>query len=164
MTGADILDLVILVTLFLYVANGFMSGFIIQGCRLFSLVGAFWAVRAWTSPAADWLTFISSPAWRSIMAAAIILTAVLIGIGILGRLLKKLVSFSFGGWIDRICGALLALVVGLIFWTVILLFLHKLFPGAEFLRDSRALPYFDGIFRFLSPWLPQQLIEYLNFN
>ena len=159
--GADIFDLIVVLSLGAYTLSGFFSGFILQFARLFSLLGAFWAMRSWTALLAPHLTFVANPSWRTIAAGVIIFIVVLLAIGIIARLLKKLVAFSFGGWIDKICGALLGFVVGVLFWTLIIIILQKFFPDMEFMRNSRVLPWFDALVDQLRQWLPPDLAEYL---
>ena len=159
--GANIFDLIIILTLAGYTLSGFFSGFILQFARLFSLVGAFWAMRSWTPLLAPRLEFVAEPSWRSIAAAVIIFIVVLLAIGIIARLLKKLVSFSFGGWIDKLLGALLGCAVGLIFWTIIIVLLEKFFPEGEFLRNSQLVPYFNTFVENLRHWLPPELASYI---
>lgn len=159
--SADIFDLLVVLTLAAYTLSGFFSGFILQFARLFSLVGAFWAMRSWTGLLAPHLDFVADPAWRAIAAGVIIFVVVLLAIGIAARLLKKLVSFSFGGWIDRICGAILGFIVGALFWTLIIVVLQKFFPDMEFLRNSRVAPYFMVLADQIRQWLPPELAKYV---
>ena len=159
--GADIFDLLVVLTLGGYTLSGFFSGFILQFARLFSLVGAFWAMRSWTGLLAPHLEFVANPSWRVIAAGVIIFIVVMLAIGVIARLLKKLVTFSLGGWIDKILGALFGFVVGVLFWTLIIVVLQKVFPDMEFLRDSRVSPAFDQVIAQLRQWLPPDLASYI---
>lgn len=160
--GADVFDLVVVISLCWSLLSGFLSGFVIQFARLFSLVGAFWAMRAWTPLLAPHLGFVADPSWRTIAAGAIIFIGVMILIGVIARILKKIIAFSFGGWIDKLCGAILGLGFGILFWAIIMIVLDKLFPDAEFLRNSRVIPYFDIIVEQIRQWLPADLAKYLG--
>ena len=84
---------------------------------------------------------------------------VLIAVGLLARLLQKLLAFSFVGWIDKLTGGLLGLAKGVLLCAVVLLLLQKLFGDAEFLRHSRALPYFNSLISQVRGWLPPDLIS-----
>ena len=75
------------------------------------------------------------------------------------RLLQKLLAFSFVGWIDKLTGGLLGLAKGVLLCAVVLLLLQKLFGDAEFLRHSRALPYFNSLISQVRGWLPPDLIS-----
>ena len=65
-------------------------------------------------------------------------------------------------WLPPICGALgglLGLAKGVLLCAVVLLLLQKLFGDAEFLRHSRALPYFNSLISQVRGWLPPDLIS-----
>lgn len=155
--GQDIFDLIIVVTLVLFTIRGVTNGFIGEVAGICSLIGGFWAARAWNAQVAPWLNFISDPSLRSIAACALVFVAVMLAIGLLARILKKVISFSFAAWADRLAGAVLGLAKGLLVWALIFIVLEKLFSDAPFLRDSRALPYFTAIIDQIKQWLPPEL-------
>ncbi len=155
--GQDIFDLVIVVTLVLFTLNGVRNGFIGEVAGICSLIGGFWAARAWNAQVAPFLDFISDPSLRSIAACALIFVVVALAIGLLARGLRKLVSLSFVAWADRLAGAVLGLAKGVLIWALIFIVLEKLFRDAPFLRDSRALPYFTAIIDQIKQWLPPEL-------
>lgn len=159
--GANIFDLVVLITLIGNTVSGYISGFIVQFTRIFSLVAAFWAMGQWTDSLAPRLSFIQSPSWRAISAGVIIFFVTLLLVGVLANILKKIVAFSHAGWLDKLCGAITALGVGLIIWTLIVIVLENLFPQAEFVRDSRLIPYFNTLIGQIRQWLPPDLAKYL---
>lgn len=158
--AASILDIIVVISLGFNIVSGFFTGFIVQFARIFSIIAAFWAMRQWSGALAVNLTFIAQPAWRNICASVIIFLAVIFIIGILSRILRKIVNFSLGGWLDKICGALFGLVLGILIWTIIFIVLQNLFPNAEFLQGSRLLPWFNMFIAELRPWLPPELAKY----
>lgn len=159
--GANIFDVILLISLLGNTISGYISGFIVQFTRIFSLVAAFWAMSQWTDLLAPRLSFIHSPSWRVISAGVIIFFATLLLVGILANLLKKIIVFSHAGWLDKLCGAITGLGVGLIIWILIIVVLEFLFPQAEFVRDSHLIPYFNMIIERIRPWLPPDLAKYL---
>lgn len=159
--GPDILDLVIVVSLVLFTIRGVTNGFVGEIAGICSLVCGFWAARAWGMAASQWFGFIADPSLRSIVAYTVVFIVVMLAIGLVARLLRKLLAFSFAGWIDRIAGALLGLAKGLFVWALIIIVLEKLFQDAPFLRDSRALPYFTAIIDQIRQWLPPELASHI---
>ncbi|MBD5553280.1 MAG: CvpA family protein [Desulfovibrio sp.] len=159
--GPDILDLVIVVSLVLFTIRGATNGFVGEIAGIGSLVCGFWAARAWGAPCAQWFGFIADPSLRSIVAYTVVFIAVMLAIGLIARLLRKLLALSFAGWIDRFAGALLGLAKGLLVWALIFIVLEKLFQDAPFLRDSRALPYFTAIIDQMRQWLPPELASHI---
>lgn len=159
--GQDIFDLIIVVTLVLFTLRGISNGFVGEVAGIFSLVGGFWAARAWNAQIAPYLDFIADPSLRQIAACALIFVVVMLGIGLLARLLKKLVAFSFVAWADRLAGAILGFAKGLLIWALIFIVLEKLFQDAPFMRDSRAIPYFTAIIDQIKQWLPPELASHI---
>lgn len=156
----NMFDLIVIITLLGYVLAGYITGFIVQLARVFSLVAAFWAMGRWTDSLAPYLSFIESASWRPVAAAVIIFFATLLLAGILARLLKKIVIFSHAGWLDKLLGALAALAVGLIVWILIFMVLEYFFPQAEFIRSSSLAPYFNKIIDLLRQWFPQDALKF----
>lgn len=155
--GPDIFDLVIVITLALFTIRGATDGFVGEVAGIFALIAGFWAARAWNAQLAPYLTFIGNPSWRIAAACAILFLVAMIAIGFLARILKKIMAFSFAAWIDRFAGAILGLVKGVLLWALVIVLLEKLFQDAQFLRESRALPYFDAIIDQFRQWLPPDL-------
>lgn len=151
----DILDLIIVITLVLFTLRGVRNGLVGEVAGIFSLLGGFWAARAWSAKLVPYLSFIQDPSWRIIASSVIIFIAVMLVIGFLARLLKKIISYSFAGWIDKIGGALFGLAKGVLLWALLFIVLVNLFQDAPFLRDSRALPYFRHIIELIQPYLPE---------
>jgi membrane protein required for colicin V production len=113
------LDIVILVILAIAAFTGLKAGIIKV---LFTIVGIIVGVilaGRFSDDFAGVLTFID-PDWAKIAAFAIILVAVLVISGILAALLSKLISLVLLGWVNRLAGAILGIVVGAIFCSAIL--------------------------------------------
>jgi len=142
-----------------FAARGFWTGFVGEVAGLLSIVGGFWVSHHFHTVLAPHLTFITEPAWRNIASYVLLFLGVLIAVGLLARLLQKLLAFSFVGWIDKLTGGLLGLAKGVLLCAVVLLLLQKLFGDAEFLRHSRALPYFNSLISQVRGWLPPDLIS-----
>lgn len=155
--GHDIFDLIIVATLVLFTLRGAANGFIGEVAGIFSLLGGFWAAQAWQASLAPMLTFIADPAMRSVCACVILFIAAMLVIGVAARLLKKLAAFSFVAWLDRLAGAILGLIKGVLIWALVIIVAQKLWQNAEFMRDSRCVPYFDAIIDYLKQWLPPSL-------
>ena len=149
--GQDIFDVIIVLVLTAFAARGFWTGFVGEVAGLISIVGGFWVSHHFHTVLAPHLTFITEPAWRNIASYVLLFLGV--------RLLQTLLAFSFVGWIDKLTGGLLGLAKGVLLCAVVLLLLQKLFGDAEFLRHSRALPYFNSLISQVRGWLPPDLIS-----
>lgn len=155
--GQDIFDLVIVVTLVIFTLRGVSNGFVVEVAGILSLVGGFWAARAFNASLAPNLTFIQDPSLRYITACALLFIGAMLAISLVARILKKIIAFSFVAWADHLAGALLGLVKGIVLWALIIIILDKIFKDAPFMKDSRAIPYFGTIIDWIGQWLPPEI-------
>ena len=114
------LDIVILVFLAIAAITGLKVGIIKV---LFTVVGVIVGVilaGRFSDSLAGVLTFIDNPGWAKTAAFAIILIAVLVIAGALAALLSSIISAVLLGWVNRLGGAVLGIVVGAVFCAAIL--------------------------------------------
>jgi membrane protein required for colicin V production len=91
--------------------------------------GIFLAGRYYGGLAA--LLFPSGATWANIAAYAIIAIATLVVASVIGWLLAKLVNFAALGWLDRVMGFILGIVIGGLLCAAILAIVVKYYPGME---------------------------------
>ena len=90
--GQDIFDVIIVLVLTAFAARGFWTGFVGEVAGLISIVGGFWVSHHFHTVLAPHLTFITEPAWRNIASYVLLFLGVLIAVGLLARLLQKLLA------------------------------------------------------------------------
>lgn len=160
--GQNIFDLAVVVVLALFAIRGVRNGFIVEIAGIFALIAGFWTARAWSADLAPRVAFISDPGLRPLAACVIIFVATMIAVGLAARILKKIVSFSFIGWLDKLAGFVLGLTKGAVIWALAFIVLDKIMPDAEFMRDSRAVPYFSMLVEQIKEFLPPDLADRLS--
>jgi membrane protein required for colicin V production len=157
------LDVVILVVFAISVFSGLRVGLIKV---LFTVVGIIVGVVLaghFSTSLGDKMTFISNPGWAKIAAFAIILVVVMIISGILAAFLSKLISLVLLGWVNRLAGAVLGLVVGAFFMAAILsIWVHYLGPSATVSNSALARFLLDK-FPFVLGLLPSEFDSIRNF-
>lgn len=158
----QVFDIVIIISLAFFLVNGALMGLIGGLAGIFSIIAAFWAASAWHGALAPYFGFIADPSWRVIAACLVIFFGVIFVVGIVARILKKIVSYSFVGWLDKLCGAALGLCKGIIFWLVVLIALNYVMPDAAFLKESHAVPYFRSVLSRIQPLLPPDMAGKLH--
>lgn len=155
--GHDIFDLVIILTLVFFTIRGISQGFIAEAAGIVSLLVGFWVAKTYNGVLEPYLTFLSDPGWRSICACAILFIGAMIVVAVAARVLKKIISFSFASWADRLAGGLLGLAKGVIIWGLLLIIILNLFQNAEFVKDSRVIPYFMALIEQIRELLPPDI-------
>ncbi|MCJ7669749.1 MAG: CvpA family protein [Dehalococcoidia bacterium] len=124
------LDIVIIIVIVLLGIAGLRQGMIRTVFGIAGLIGGiFLAGRYYDELAA--LLFPSGATWANIAAYAIIAIATLVVAGVIGWLLAKLVNFAALGWLDRVMGFILGVVIGGLLCAAILAIVVKYYPGME---------------------------------
>jgi membrane protein required for colicin V production len=124
------LDIVIIVVIVLLGIAGLRQGMIRTVFGIAGLIGGiFLAGRYYDGLAAR--LFPSGAIWGNIAAYAIILLATLLVAGVIGWLIAKLVNFAALGWLDRVMGFILGVVIGGLLCAAILAIAAKFYPGME---------------------------------
>ncbi len=122
------LDIVIIVVAVLLGLVGLRQGIIRTVFGIAGLIGGIVLAGRYYGG----LAAVLSPAgatWASIAAYAIILIATLIVAGVIGWLVAKLVHFAALGWLDRLVGFILGVVIGGLLFAAILAIISKYYPG-----------------------------------
>ncbi len=153
------LDILLICILGLFALRGVFQGFIAEAAGLISLLGGFWCAYHFYPQLAPSLTFVQESAWRQIIAYALIFLAVFIVVGIIARLLQKILSLSFMVWLDKLAGLALGLLKGLVICALLLIAIKTFLDDAPFLQKSTIVPYLKGIIEYLYALLPPDLFR-----
>jgi len=124
------LDIVIIVVLILLGVAGLRQGMIRTVFGIAGLIGGIVLAGRYYQPFAARL-FPSGAIWGNIAAYAIILLATLLVAGVIGWLIAKLVNFAALGWLDRVMGFILGVVIAGLLCAAILAIVVKFYPGME---------------------------------
>jgi membrane protein required for colicin V production len=138
------LDIVIIIVVVSLGIAGLRQGMIRTVFGIAGLIGGIFLAGRYYDELAERL-FPSGAIWGNIAAYAIILIATLVVAGVIGWLLAKLVNFAALGWLDKVMGFILGVVIaGLIFAAILafaLLFVDY-YPGMEATINQSALGSF----------------------
>jgi membrane protein required for colicin V production len=150
------LDIVIIVVAVLLGLVGLRQGIIKTVFGIAGLIGGIVLAGRYYSGLAALL----SPAgatWANIAAYAIILIATLIVAGVIGWLVTKLVHLVLLGWLDRLVGCILGVVVGGLLCAAILAIVVKYYPATEAVISQSGVAKFvmEG-FPLLLALLPEE--------
>jgi membrane protein required for colicin V production len=124
------LDIVIIVVIVLLGIAGLRQGMIRTVFGIAGLIGGIVLAGRYYDELAARL-FPSGAIWGNIAAYAIIVIATLVVAGVIGWLIAKLVNFAALGWLDRVMGFILGVVIGGLLCAAILAIVVKYYPGME---------------------------------
>jgi membrane protein required for colicin V production len=124
------LDIVIIVVVVLLGLAGLRQGMIRTVFGIAGLIGGIFLAGRYHDELAA-LLFPSGAVWSNIAAYAIIAIATLVVAGVIGWLLAKLVNFVALGWLDKLVGSILGVVIGGLLCAAILAIAVKYYPGVD---------------------------------
>lgn len=114
----NILDIIILICLIPALIQGIIKGFISQAVSIIAIIVGVWASSHFAGFVCQWLSkfFTTSGQILEVSAFAIIFILVLIALILLGKLLDKILTLAMLGWLNKLLGAVFAVVK----WTLVL--------------------------------------------
>jgi membrane protein required for colicin V production len=150
------LDIVIIVVAVLLGIVGLRQGIIRTAFGIAGLIGGIVLAGRYY----DGLAALLSPSgatWANIAAYAIILFATLIVAGVIGSLVAKLVHLVMLGWLDRLVGFILGVVIGGLLCAAVLAIVLKYYPSTEaVIRQSGVAEFLMEQFPLLLALLPKE--------
>jgi len=156
MNNLNGLDIVIIIFLVITAIIGFSKGLIETVSTLVGIILGVVLAGCFSGPIADWLsTALRNPIQVKIAGFAIIIIVFLIISLIISLLLSKLLSLLLLGWVDRLGGAVLGLVIGGLVCSAILTPITKHnFVGIEgTVQGSSLASFFVDHFNIVLPIL-----------
>jgi membrane protein required for colicin V production len=150
------LDIVIIVSLVGGLIGGLISGLIRSLLSLAGLVLGIYLAGRYYPAVADHLTFIHSQSGAHIAAFALIFLAVILLFAILGFILRHLASAITLGWLDRLLGGILGVLIAGVVWGALLSLWIHYFPN-NIVRDSTLARFLLAQFPFILDLLPGSL-------
>lgn len=117
----NILDIILLLCFVAALIQGIRKGFIAQAIAIISIVAGVWLSFRFSTLVSIWLTqyIPASGQVLKTVAFALILILVIWGLAALGKVIEATVKIAMLGWLNRLLGALFALlkcalIVGLV--------------------------------------------------
>lgn len=153
------LDLTLLCVLSFFVVRGVMHGLIEEAAGLIGVVGGLFASYKYHGLVAPYLVgLMPDQSWRDILAYVFIFITVLLVVGLVARLLQKLVKFAFANFVDKLGGAGIGLLKGMVLCAIVLNLTMPFFAQAAFVRESRIIPHIASFMDVFRELLPQNLV------
>lgn len=157
-------DIILLICFIPALVQGFRKGFISQIIAIISIILGAWLSFRFASEVSVWLAqyITGSEQILKITAFALILTTVIIGLALLGKLLESTFELVMLGWLNKLLGAAFSLVkAGLLIGLAIMVFcsLNNTFSlvSEEVLKESVLFPPLKDLAYTVFPYLKELL-------
>ena len=164
------IDIIILATLALSLIMGFFWGLIRQVIALVGLAGGLILAGQYYAGAADFLHgsdgkgLVADENWARIIAFVGIMILFSLLLGIVGSTLRLVARLLFLGWLDRLLGAVLGLLIALTLTTSMVI-VATVFPVpglSDGVRDSQVAQMLSGYIPVVLAMLPQEFHQYYD--
>ncbi len=136
-------DIVIIIYLCLSVLSGFMQGLIRTVLSIIGLIVGIILAAHFYKQLGDILTFISNKNVADVVAFIIILLVVIGIAAFIAWILRSLIKAIMLGWVDKIGGAVLGLILGALSISAFLAIIEKV-SNSSLITDSKLAGFFPG--------------------
>ena len=155
-------DIVIIIYLCLSVLSGFMQGLIRTVLSIIGLIVGIILAAHFYKQLGDVVTFISNKNVADVVAFIFILLVVMGIAALIAWFLRSLIKAIMLGWVDKIGGAVLGLILGALSISAILSIIAKV-SKTSLITDSKFAGFFLDKFPLILKFLPGDFSMVRNF-
>lgn len=144
------IDIAFMIVMAIAIVKGFFRGFVVALFSFFAyIIGLAAALKLSVVVAHHFESSSSiSSKWIPVLSFALVFIAVVFLVNIFGRILKKTTQLAMLGWIDRLAGIVLYMLIYALIFSVILFFAEKtMMIKPETIAASK-------VHGFVAPWAP----------
>lgn len=156
----NILDIILLICFIPAVIQGLRKGFISQAISIVSLVLGIWLSARFASAVSSWIGqwITASGQVLEIVAFALILILVFLGLGAIGKLIEATIKLVMLGWLNRLLGVVFALLKTMLIVGLVIMAFNSLnvtfgFVKEEVLNQSMLYPPLKNLANDVFPYL-----------
>lgn len=139
----NLLDIIIAVIILFCLVRGIFRGMVKEVSSIIGVLGGFYAGYTYYPQVADYLrAWAGDFAYIDTVSFLILFFGIFMLIAVLGVIIKYLLNIAFLGWADRLGGALLGSMKGLLIVSSLLVAFTAFLPkGSTFITESKLAPY-----------------------
>lgn len=145
-----IIDIAFLLVMIISVFKGFSKGFVVGIFSFIAFIIGLAAALKLSALVAQHLQTASgvSGKWMPFLAFSLVFIVVVLLVNIGARIIRKTISIAMLGWLDRLAGIVLYIIIYTIIFSVILFFAEKMaLLKPETIKASK-------VYNFVAPWGP----------
>lgn len=146
-----IIDIAFALIMILAIFKGISKGFIVGIFSLLAFIIGLAAAVKLSAVVAAYLSKNVMPAtkWIPVISFLLVFILVVLLVGLGAKILKKTIEFAMLGWLDRIGGMVLYIIIYTIIFSVILFFAEKVFLLKPDVIAASV------VYKYVSPWGPK---------
>lgn len=146
-----IIDIAFVILMILAIFKGISKGLVLGIFSLLAFIIGLAAALKLSVVVAGWLkdSAGSFSKWLPLISFMLVFIAVILLVGLLARVVKKTMQFAMLGWLDKLGGVILYVVIYTIIFSIFLFFAEKLFfIQPTTIQDSK-------VYSYVAPWGPK---------
>jgi membrane protein required for colicin V production len=146
-------DLVVLVIVLFCMIRGLFKGLIREVSGIVAVIAGFYGAFTYYGNLSDHLAFlISTPEIRHLASFGILFCGILVVVGLMAALIRRLLHLVFLGWVDRTFGLIFGTAKGALIVSVLFVMLTAFVPTgtASVMVKSESAPYLAKISRTMT--------------
>ena len=146
-----IIDIAFILVMIIAVFKGLGKGFIIGIFSLLAFIIGLAAAIKLSAVVAAYLSknVASATKWLPVISFLLVFIVVILLVGLGARLIKKTIDLAMLGWLDRLGGMVLYIIIYTIIFSVILFFAEKILLLKPMVIERSV------VYKYVSPWGPK---------
>ncbi len=146
-----IIDIAFILTMIIAIFKGLSKGFIIGIFSLLAFIIGLAAAIKLSAMVAAYLSknVISATKWLPVISFLLVFIVVILLVGLGARLIKKTIDFALLGWVDKLAGMFLYIIIYTIIFSILLFFAEKILVIKPDVIGSSI------VYKYVSPWGPK---------
>jgi membrane protein required for colicin V production len=146
-----IIDIAFILTMIIAIFKGLSKGFIIGIFSLLAFIIGLAAAIKLSAMVAAYLSknVISATKWLPVISFLLVFIVVILLVGLGAKLIKKTIDFALLGWVDKLAGMFLYIIIYTIIFSILLFFAEKILVIKPDVIGSSV------VYKYVSPWGPK---------
>jgi membrane protein required for colicin V production len=153
-------DLMVLVIVLFCMIRGVFRGLIREVSGIVGVIAGFYGAFNYYFTLSPYLEFlIQTSGIRHLVSFSVLFCAIVILVGLLAALIRKLMHVVFLGWVDRTFGLIFGTAKGILFVSVLFIMLTVFVTSgsASLMNRSETAPYLERISRTMTLFISRNL-------
>lgn len=159
-------DLMVLVIVLFCMIRGVFRGLIREVSGIVAVIAGFYGAFNYYFMLSPHLEFlIQAPGIRHLVSFGVLFCGIVILVGLLAALIRKLMHVVFLGWVDRTFGLIFGTAKGILIVSVVFIILTAFVPSgsASLMTRSETAPYMAQVSRAMTLFISRNLrIDFLD--
>lgn len=146
-----IIDIAFVLLMLLAIFKGFSKGLIVGIFSLLALIIGLAAALKLSVLVAVYLknSVLASTKWLPLLSFILVFIVVVLLVSIGARIIKKTMQFAMLGWLDKLCGIFLYVIIYIIIFSIFLFYAEKVFLiKPQTIAESQ-------VYQYVAPWGPK---------